>query len=164
MMMNLEFFVSIFTIVYTFRNDADIMAKENLIKALNEALGLELRAITMYAHYSAYISGIHRIHLSEHFNAESAESVTHAATVRSAIVKLGGIATTERDSTEIIHTSDYEKMLNEAYNTEQIAAKTYSALLPLVEEHGDSELYDTLEAIYFDEQRSVEEMRMLLKK
>tara|TARA_B100000214_G_scaffold370660_1_gene345679 strand:- start:37 stop:459 length:423 start_codon:yes stop_codon:yes gene_type:complete len=140
------------------------MGKEELIEALNKALGLELRAITMYAHYSAYISGIHRIHLSAHFNAESAESVTHAATVRSAIVKLGGIATTERDSTEIIHTSDYEKMLNEAYKTEQVAAKTYSTLLPIVEAHGDSELYDTLEAIYFDEQRSLEEMRMLLEK
>lgn len=140
------------------------MSKEVLIESLNKALGWELRAITMYAHYSAYISGIHRIHLSAHFNAESTESVTHAATVRSAIVKLGGIATTERDNTKIIHTSNYEEMLNEAYNTEEVAAKTYSELLPLVDIHGDSELYDTLEAIYFDEQRSLEEMRMLLQK
>jgi len=140
------------------------MSKELLIEALNKALGWELRAITMYAHYSAYISGIHRIHLSTHFNAESIESVTHAATVRSVIVKLGGIATTERDNTKIIHTSDYEEMLNEAYTTEEVAAKTYNELLPLVTTYGDSELYDTLEAIYFDEQRSLEEMRMLLQK
>ena len=140
------------------------MGRDKLIEALNKALGWELRAITMYAHYSAYISGIHRIHLSAHFSTESTESVTHAATVRSAIVKLGGIATTERDSTTIVHTSNYETMLNEAYNTEQFAAETYSKLLPLVEHYGDTELYDTLEAICFDEQRSLEEMRMLLEK
>jgi len=140
------------------------MGREALIDALNKALGWELRAITMYAHYSAYVSGIHRMHLSAHFNEESTESVTHAATVRSAIVKLGGVATTERDSTAIVHTSDYEVMLNEAYNTEQVAAETYGELLPLVEDFGDSELYDTLEAIHFDEQRSLEEMRMLLEK
>jgi hypothetical protein len=35
--------------------------------------------------------------------------------------------------------------------------------LPLVEEIGDTELYDSLEVVYFDEQRSVEELRMMLK-
>ena len=68
-------------------------SKQDLVNALNKALAWELRAIAMYAHYSAYVSGIHRLHLANHFNNEVNESVMHASTVRSAIVKLDGIAT-----------------------------------------------------------------------
>ena len=44
------------------------------------------------------------------------------------------------------------------YKTESIAVETYSKILPLVEEVGDTELFDSLEVVYFDEQRSVEEL------
>tara|TARA_B100000614_G_scaffold42152_1_gene35031 strand:+ start:4268 stop:4690 length:423 start_codon:yes stop_codon:yes gene_type:complete len=139
------------------------MTNNELISALNNALSWELRAIAMYAHYAAYISGIHRLHLATHFNNEVTESVTHAATVRCAIVKLDGEAITERDPTPIVHTSNYQEMLQEAYATESKAAATYGAILPLVEAIGDTELFDALEVVYFDEQRSVEELRMMLK-
>ncbi len=139
------------------------MSSSKLIEALNEALAWELRAIAMYAHYSAYVSGIHRIQLSTHFNNEVTESVQHASVVRAALVKLEGVAITERDTTPILHTSEYKEMLNEAFKTESTAVKTYSKILPLVEEVGDTELYDSLEVVYFDEQRSVEELRMMLK-
>jgi len=133
-----------------------------LVAALNQALGWEMRAIAMYAHYAAYVSGIHRLHLTTHFNSEVTESVTHAATVRAAIVKLNGEATRDRDASPIEHTSNYTEMLKEAYKTEETAAKTYGEILPMVEAAGDTELYDALEVIYFDEQRSVEELRMML--
>ena len=139
------------------------MTRTEIVDALNEALAWELRAITMYAHYSAYVTGIHRSHLATHFNNEVTESITHAATVRAAIVKLDGEAITERDSTAIPHTSDYLEMLKEAYKTEKIASETYGRILPMIQEIGDSELYDALEVIYFDELRSVEELRMMLK-
>ena len=139
------------------------MTNNELITALNNALAWELRAIAMYAHYAAYVSGIHRLHLATHINTEVTESVTHAATVRSAIVKLDGEAITERDPTPIVHTSNYQEMLQEAYATESKAATTYGSILPLVEAIGDTELFDALEVVYFDEQRSVEELRMMLK-
>ena len=139
------------------------MTNNELITALNNALAWELRAIAMYAHYAAYVSGIRRLHLATHFNTEVTESVTHAATVRSAIVKLDGEAITERDPTPIVHTSNYQEMLQEAYATESKAAATYGSILPLVEAIGDTELFDALEVVYFDEQRSVEELRMMLK-
>ena len=139
------------------------MTNNELISALNNALAWELRAIAMYAHYAAYVSGIHRLHLATHFNTEVTESVTHAATVRSAIVKLDGEAITERDPTPIVHTSNSQEMLQEAYATESKAAATYGSILPLVEAIGDTELFDALEVVYFDEQRSVEELRMMLK-
>ena len=141
----------------------DSITKENLVEALNKALAWELRAIAMYAHYSAYVSGIHRLHLTNHFNNEVNESVMHASTVRSAIVKLDAIAITKRDKTEIVHTSNFKEMLSEAFETENKAAETYAEILPLVEEIGDTELFDALEVVYFDEQRSVEELRMMLK-
>ena len=139
------------------------MTRTEIVDALNEALAWELRAIIMYAHYSAYVTGIHRSHLATHFNNEVTESITHAATVRAAIVKLDGEAITERDSTAIPHTSDYLEMLKEAYKTEEKAGETYGRILPMIQEIGDSELYDALEVIYFDELRSVEELRMMLK-
>ena len=139
------------------------MPKKRLVDSLNKALAWELRAIALYSHYSAYVSGIHRLHLATHFNNEVNESVTHAATVRPAIVKLDGEANTNRDDSPIVHTSDYHKMLVEAYETEKKAVEIYSKILPLVEELGDTELYDALEIVYFDEQRSVEELRMMLK-
>ena len=140
-----------------------MMTRTEIVTALNEALAWELRAITMYAHYSAYVTGIHRSHLATHFNNEVTESITHAATVRAAIVKLDGEAITERDPTGIPHTSDYLEMLKEAYKTEEKAGETYGRILPMIQEIGDSELYDALEVIYFDELRSVEELRMMLK-
>ena len=138
------------------------MTNSELLNSLNRALGWELRAIAMYAHYAAYVSGIHRINLATHFNTEVNESITHAATVRSAIVKLGGQATTDRDATEIVHTSDFNVMLKEAYKTEMTASDTFREMLPLIDEFDDSELYDALEVVYFDELRSVEELRMML--
>jgi len=138
------------------------MTDSQILESLNKALAWELRAVAMYAHYAAYVSGIHRINLATHFNNEVTESITHAATVRSAIVKLGGEATTDRESTEIVHTSDYNVMLKEAYKTEMTASETYGKILPLIEKIGDSELYDALEVVYFDELRSVEELRMML--
>ena len=139
------------------------MKNTKLIRELNNALSWELRAIFMYSHYSAYVQGINRLHLSTHFNQEATESVGHANIVRSAIVKLGGIAITDRNSSEIVHTTDYIEMLKQAYQTEKTASKVYGEILETLKSHNDDELYDSIENIYFAELRSVEEVRMLLE-
>jgi bacterioferritin len=139
------------------------MVNTKLISELNNALSWELRAIIMYSHYSAYVQGINRLHLSTHFNQEATESVGHANIVRSAIVKLGGIAITERNPSEIVHTNDYIKMLEQAYQTEKTAGNVYAEILDTLKSHNDDELYDSIETIYFAELRSVEEVRMLLE-
>ena len=139
---------------------ADTSKAEELVQRLNTALGWEMRAQAMYSHYAAYVKGIHRLHLKPYFEGEAAESVVHANTVREQIVKLGGVATMDRDPTEIVHTTDYKVMLREAYQTEVKAASGYQAFL---EVPGiDTELYDAIEQIYFQEERSVEEMSQLL--
>jgi len=132
---------------------------QELIHKLNAALGWEMRALAMYAHYGAYVTGIYRLHLKPFFEAESAESLTHSATVRNAIVKLGGQAITERDATEIVHTTDYRVMLDEAVKTETHAAKSYKEILGM--DGLDDELHDQIEQILFAEERSVEELQLL---
>ncbi len=137
------------------------MSTPALIEKLNLALGWELRAINMYAHYAAYIRGIHRLQLEPHFTAEANESMVHSNIVRSAILKLGGIAVTERNQTPIRHTTSYLEMLAESLITETKAAEVYGELIAMIEEEGDADLYDAIEQIYLAEIRSVEELRRL---
>jgi|TARA_B110000914_G_scaffold219422_2_gene228068 bacterioferritin len=136
------------------------MSNSELIEKLNGGLAWELRAAALYSHYSAYIRGINRLHLKPFFDEEANESHTHADAVRSAIVKLGGAAVTNRDSTEIVHTTDYKIMLAESLKTEQKAAEGYEVVLSLIKD--DEEMYDSIEQIYFQELRSVEEVTQLL--
>ena len=136
------------------------MSRTDLIEKLNDGLSWELRAAALYSHYSAYVKGIHRLHLKPFFDEEATESHIHAEMVRSAIVKLGGTAVTDRDSTEIVHTTDYKKMLEESLKTEQKAAEGYKQVLALIK--NDEEMYDSIEQIYFQELRSVEEVTQLL--
>ena len=136
------------------------MSNSKLIEKLNGGLGWELRAEALYSHYSAYVKGINRLHLKQFFDEEASESHTHANAVRSAIVKLDGVAVTERDSTKIVHTTDYKVMLREALETEKKAASGYEDVLSLIKD--DEEMYDSIEQIYFQELRSVEEVTQLM--
>jgi bacterioferritin (cytochrome b1) len=133
---------------------------EVLVTKLSAVLAWEMRAEILYSHYAAYVKGIYRLHLKPYFEGEAAESVVHARAVREQIVKLGGTATTDRDGTEIVHTTDYKVMLREAHKTETQAAEGYRAILELP--GLDSELYDAIEQIYFQEERSIEELSQLL--
>ena len=87
--------------------------------------------------------------------------MVHSNIVRSAIVKLGGVAVTERNQTAIRHTTSYLEMLAESLITETKAAEVYGELIPMIEEEGDADLYDAIEQIYLAEIRSVEELRRL---
>lgn len=134
----------------------------DLIDKMNIALSWELRASNMYAHYAANIKGIHRLQLSPMFNTEMTESIQHADIVRKAIVQLGGIPVTERNSHPIIHTNDYLEMLNYSLETEIKAAEVYAELIELIEDSAEEDLRDAIEQIYLSELRSVEEMRLLV--
>ncbi|MCI0691629.1 hypothetical protein L0337_06425 [candidate division KSB1 bacterium] len=109
--------------------------QQQLINELNKALGWELRAQAMYAHYAAYVKGLEMLTLKAHFEEEATESFGHAAKVRDIIATLGGEAVTARDAAPIVHTEDYKKMLEEALLTEQSAAAQYKKILPMVESY-----------------------------
>ncbi|GAB4317889.1 MAG: hypothetical protein Kow0074_06760 [Candidatus Zixiibacteriota bacterium] len=140
----------------------ELKEKDELLGLLNKALGWELRAYAMYAHYAAYVKGLESISLGAHFEEEATESIGHAKQVRDVIALLGGIAITDRDATEIVHTDDWKVMLQEALKTETTAAKTYQEIMPLVKEHPG--ITHTLMHIYMDELNAVDEVNTLLGK
>ncbi|MFT6397152.1 MAG: bacterioferritin [Bradymonadia bacterium] len=136
------------------------MSDTLLVDKLNESLAWEMRALSMYSHYASYVTGIYRLHLAPHFQAEAEESLTHASAVRDAIAKLEGIAVTAAADVEIVHTSSYEVMLEEALMTEKKAAANYREILGLIDP--EDEMYDVIQQIQFAEDRAVDELRRLM--
>lgn len=138
----------------------DLKDKSKVIELLNGALGWELRASALYAHYAAYLKGLESLQLADHFKEESTESFGHADVVRGIIADLGGEAVTTRDATPIVHTEDWKTMLEEGLKTEQKAAEAYQEILPLVKDYYP--FWHALSHIMMDEQKAVIEMENLL--
>ena len=137
-------------------------ANGRLIKELNNALGWELRASAMYAHYAAYVQGLASLPLEEHFEEESTESMGHAKKVRDIISELGAEAVTDRDPTPIVHTLDANVMLEEALKTESAAAEQYAKLVQMVK--GQARYFHSLLHIMMDEEKAVVEAEKLLER
>jgi bacterioferritin (cytochrome b1) len=131
-----------------------------LVALLNQALGWELRAQAMYAHYAAYVKGLESLALVGHFEGEASESVAHAKTVRDVIAMLGGEAITVRDRAPIVHTEDTRVMLKEALKTETAAAATYQRVIPQVKDN--PVFFHALSHVWMDEEKAVVEMENLL--
>ena len=124
------------------------MTTNTLIDKLNEALGWELRAINMYAHYAANVKGIHRLQLAPMFDGEATESLEHANIVRKSIVKLEGVPVTERNPHPITHTTNFSEMLQHSLETEAQAAAVYGEVMIQLEAAEDQDLKDAIEQIY----------------
>lgn len=130
-----------------------------LIAELNKALGWELRAQAMYAHYAAYVQGLESMTLKGHFEEEAKESFGHAEKVRDIISELGGEAVTTRDATPIMHTKSIKKMLEESLKTEKAAAAQYEKILV----HASHTVHKhDLYHIMMEEMRAVVEVETLL--
>lgn len=138
----------------------EIAKKDRVIEALNGALGWELRAQALYAHYAAYVKGLDMLTLAGHFKAEASESVGHAEKVRGIISDLGGEAITTRDPAPIVHTEDVTTMLEEGLKTEQQAADSYREILPLLKSYDP--FYHEVRHILLEELNAVVEMESLL--
>jgi len=134
--------------------------QQQVIAELNKALGWELRAQAMYAHYAAYLKGLEMLTLKSHFEEEATESFGHAAKVRDIIATLGGEAVTTRDPAPIAHSEDWKTMLEEALKTEQAAAGLYKKILPMVESYPP--FGHTIIHIMKDEMDAVVEVEALL--
>lgn len=137
-----------------------IANRGKLITALNKALGWELRAQAMYAHYAAYLEGLESLTLTRHFEEEATESFGHARRVRDIIATLDGLAVTTRDPAPIVHTSEIRVMLEEALKTEAKAADGYRKIVPMVKDH--AVFYHEIFHIMKDEMSAVIEVENLL--
>jgi len=137
-----------------------IANRGKLIASLNAALGWELRAQAMYAHYAAYLKGLESLTLAGHFEEEATESFGHAKKVRDIIATLDGEAVTTRDPAPIVHTEDVTVMLEEALKTESKAADAYRKIVPMVKDH--AVFYHAIFHILKDEMNAVIEVENLL--
>ena len=137
-----------------------IANRGKLIAALNTALGWELRAQAMYAHYTAYLKGLDSLTLAAHFEEEATESFGHAKKVRDIIATLDGEAVTTRDPVAIVHTEETKVMLEEALKTESKAADAYRKIVPMVKDH--PVFYHAIFHIMKDEMNAVIEVETLL--
>lgn len=136
--------------------------QKGLVALLNQALGWELRAQALYAHYAAYVKGLESLTLAGHFEAEAAESVTHAKQVRDALAMLGAEAVTKRDPAPIVHTESTRVMLLESLKTERAAADLYRRIVPLVKDNPI--FFHSLSHIAMAELKAVVEVENLLGK
>ncbi len=134
---------------------------EQAILVLNQALGWELRAAMMYAHYAAYLVGRDRLDFEEYFDGEVTESIGHAKVVRQIIADLGGKAVTSPDPTPIVDTRDVSAMLREAHKTEEAAENKYREVLTLFEHQ--TVWHHDLRHIQMDEERGLIELKRLMK-
>jgi len=131
-----------------------------LMALLNQALGWELRAQAMYAHYAAYVKGLESLTLEKHFEKEAEESFGHAKKVRDVIATLDGEAVTVRDRAPIVHTESTRVMLQEALKTESAAADVYRQIVPLVKDN--MVFFHSLSHVLMNEMESVVEVEKLL--
>lgn len=136
-------------------------SKDNkaLVAELNKALGWELRAQAMYAHYAAYVQGLESMTLKGHFEEEAKESFGHAEKVRDIISQMGAEALTTRDATPILHTKSTKRMLEESLKTEKAAAAQYEKLVNMIDHFVHK--HDLLH-IMKDEMNAVVEVETLL--
>jgi bacterioferritin len=134
--------------------------QKGLVALLNQALGWELRAQALYAHYAAYVKGLESLTLAGHFEAEAAESVVHARQVRDALAMLGAEAVTTRDPAPIVHTENTRAMLLESLKTERAAADLYRRIVPLVKDNPI--FFHSLSHIAMAELKAVVEVENLL--
>ena len=137
-----------------------IANRSKLISLLNQALGWELRAQALYAHYAAYVKGLESLTLEAHFAEEVTESLGHAKQVRDMVAALDGQAVTTRDAAPIVHATETRAMLEEALKTESKAAAVYQKIVPMVKFH--PVFYHAIYHILKDETDSVLEMERLL--
>ncbi|MBN9492043.1 ferritin-like domain-containing protein [bacterium] len=134
------------------------MNKEQVIAELNAILSLEYTAVLQYTYQSIVVRGLDMSRFLPMFQAEAAESLTHARLVGEKIVALGGIPTAEVHPIDT--TTDTRRMLENDLRMETEAAKLYAQALSHAED--DVALRVMLENQVEAETASVEALKRLL--
>jgi len=136
------------------------MAKEKLIEALNQDIGLELGAITQYMWHHAMAEGKESPAISEIFRKIGIVEMKHAEAFAERVVYLGGTPTTK--PSEIKMGGDLKKMMEDDLAGERHAIKQYKAHMRLAQEMGDPITARLLEDIIKDEEAHDDEWSTIL--
>jgi bacterioferritin len=105
-----------------------------LIEGLNHDLGGEYRAILMYTHYSAKLTGPYRRELRALFQAEIGDEQGHAQFLADKIAALGGEPTTQ--PRPVPYANQPREMLEQALAAEKQAIADYNARIGQAEAFG----------------------------
>lgn len=135
---------------------------DDLLKALNEIYRHEHTMIVRYLNYSILVAGLDRLHLADFFKKGATDSIGHARKIGAKLVALGGapVGTVTEDLSTV--PGDGVRMLEQSLKDEQAAVSLYDTAIPLSKK--DLALREMLVHILEDEQASVDELRLLLKK
>jgi bacterioferritin len=106
---------------------------KKVINQLNKILECELAGVVRYTHYSMMIFGYNRIPIVSWFNAQAAESLTHAQQAGELVTRLGGHPSLAIGDLLETHQHDIGQILRETLVAEHTALGLYYGLLKLVQ-------------------------------
>ncbi len=132
-----------------------------LIAALNEQLSAEYQAVVQYTHYSAVVSGPYRPELVRFFQTEIPDELGHAQFLANAVANLGG--TPASNVLPVPPATDPRDMLQNVFQAETQAVASYTRLVQLADEAGETGLRLQLESFIQDESRHRNETRRMLE-
>ncbi len=135
---------------------------DDLLKALNEIYRHEQTMVVRNLNYSVLVPGLDPLHLADFFKKGASDSIGHAEKIGAKIVALGGAP--QGKVTEDLSTvpADALRMLEQSLKDEQAAVALYEAAVPLAKK--DLALRELLVHVLKEEQASVDELRLLLKR
>jgi bacterioferritin len=136
---------------------------DNVIKALNTILEMELAGVVRYTHYALMIYGYNRIPIVSWLRGQATESLDHANKAGELITHLGGHPSLSIGPLLETHNHDVGDILRESMEHESASLNCYRKLLELVE--GKSVMLEEYarEMIYTEELHLGEVNKMLRK-
>jgi bacterioferritin len=137
------------------------MNKNEVIKALNEALEGELGEMVRYIHHSFHVYGHGRNPIVGLLRARAKESMDHAILLGEKIIALGGNPTAKVSEVLEPKKETVEEILKDTLAAEKESLETYKKYLPLVQD--DVALDFLLRKQIADEQEHVDELEKLLR-
>jgi bacterioferritin len=135
---------------------------DDTLKALNEIYRHEQTMVVRYLNYSILVPGLDRLHLADFFKTSATDSIGHAEKIGSKIVALGGSPQGKVTEDLSAVPADAVRMLEQSLKDEEAAVALYETAVPLAKK--DLALREMLVHILKEEQASVDELRLLLKK
>ena len=138
-----------------------MIAKEELIRGLNEDLAAEWATIMRYTYQSGKAVGLRGAELREILEKEISDELGHARYLTDVIADLGGDPTTTPRDFE--KPAELKQMIELDLKMEQQDVANYTQHAKMAEELGNTELKVKLEEMAADESAHARDLRRILK-
>jgi bacterioferritin len=138
-----------------------MIAKEELIRGLNEDLAAEWATIMRYTYQSGKAVGLRGAELREILEKEISDELGHARYLTDVIADLGGDPTTT--PREFEKPAELKQMIELDLKMEQQDVANYTQHAKMAEELGNTELKVKLEEMAADESAHARDLRRILK-